>query len=309
MHHISLIAILEPFSDSSHVQIFRHQLAMDYAMSNCNGKIWLFWNLDIDCKILDEDDQHVTCEIAHNELQTQFTTTIIYAKCKDLLRRPLWDRMLQQANDTANSPWCAVGDYNVITSMDEKLGGVPYNMRKSLEFIAVIEACGLMDLGFSGQKFTWSNKRGIHSRVWKRLDRAMVNDSWLEKMPQTTITHLPAVGSDHCPLLMEMISREEDHIKYFKFLNCWTDQPNFSDIVKACWDRPIEGNNMWKFHQKLKRLSNTLSSWSRGNLVIFSLKSRSTKRRSGLLRRTSFIHTMRPTGQTFINLMQSTSGF
>ncbi|KAH0639244.1 hypothetical protein KY285_035830 [Solanum tuberosum] len=83
-------------------------------------------------------------------------------------------------------------------------------------------------------------------------------------MPQTTITHLPSVGSDHCPLLMEMIVREEDHIKYFKFLNCWTDQPKFIDNVKTCWERPIEGNNMWRFHQKLKRLSNTLSSWSRG---------------------------------------------
>ncbi|KAH0639245.1 hypothetical protein KY290_036523 [Solanum tuberosum] len=150
MHHISFTAILEPFSDSTQVQLFRHQLAMDHAMSNCNGKIWLFWNLDVDCKVLDEDEQQVTCEMAHNELQTKFITTIIYAKCKDQLRRPLWDRMLHQANATTNSPWCAVGDCNVITSMDEKLGGVPYNMRKSLEFIAVIEACGLMDLGFSG---------------------------------------------------------------------------------------------------------------------------------------------------------------
>ncbi|KAG5599273.1 hypothetical protein H5410_030643 [Solanum commersonii] len=56
-----------------------------------------------------------------------------------------------------------------------------------------------------------------------------------------------------------MTAREEDHIKYFKFLNCWVDQPKFLDIVKAFWDRTVEGNNMWRFHQKLKRLSNTLS--------------------------------------------------
>ncbi|KAG5606153.1 hypothetical protein H5410_027645 [Solanum commersonii] len=120
-----------------------------------------------------------------------------------------------------------------------------------------------MDLGFSGQKFTWSNNKGIQQRVWKRLDRALVSDAWLEKMPQTTITHLPSVQSDHCPLLMEMSAREDDHIRYFKFLNRWTDQPNFLDIVRACWERTVEGNNMWKFHQKLKRLSNTLSTWSR----------------------------------------------
>ncbi|KAK4707013.1 hypothetical protein R3W88_033427 [Solanum pinnatisectum] len=139
-------------------------------------------------------------------------------------------------------------------------------MRKSFDFIAVIEACGLIDLGFSGPKYTWSNKRGIHHRIWKRLDRTLVNDNWLEKMPQTNITHLPSVGSDHCSLLMEMIPKEEEHIKYFKFLNCWTEQPNFIDTVKACWERKVEGNSMWRFHQKMKRQSNTLSAWSRREL-------------------------------------------
>ncbi|KAG5580297.1 hypothetical protein H5410_050924 [Solanum commersonii] len=83
------------------------------------------------------------------------------------------------------------------------------------------------------------------------------------KITFTTITHLPSVGSDHCPLLMEMTEKEEDYIKYFKFLNCWADQPKFLDTVKACWERIVEGDSMWRFHQKMKRLSNTLSHWSR----------------------------------------------
>ncbi|XP_049343830.1 uncharacterized protein LOC125808125 [Solanum verrucosum] len=92
----------------------------------------------------------------------------------------------------------------------------------------------------------------------------MVNDSWLEYMPQTTIIHLPSVGSDHYPLLMEMNARRDDHIKYFKFLNYCADQPNFLDIVQACWDKELEGNSMWRFHQKIKRLACTLSAWSKG---------------------------------------------
>ena len=100
-----------------------------------------------------------------------------------------------------------------------------------MDFIAVIDACGLVDIGFSGQKFTWSNKRGINNKIWKRLDRAMVNDSWLESMPQTTITHLSSTASNHCPLLMEMTSKDSNHIKYFKFLNCWVDTPLLLEIV------------------------------------------------------------------------------
>jgi len=102
MHQLSIIAILEPFLDKTHVQSFKNQLAMDQAVSNCNGKIWLFWNTDIDCVILEEDEQQITCDIRHNELQTNFTYTFVYAKCKDHLRRPLWDRMLHHAAGNNN---------------------------------------------------------------------------------------------------------------------------------------------------------------------------------------------------------------
>ena len=152
--------------------------------------------------------------------------TFVYAKCKNHLRRPLWDKMIHKDSLNEN-PWCTVGDFNVITSVEEKLGAVPYNMRNSMDFIADIEACGLLDIGFSGNKFRWSNKRGINHRIRKRLDRAMINDSWLEKMPQTTITHLSSTVSDDCPLLIEMVSTTTYHTMYFKFLNCWVDNPHF----------------------------------------------------------------------------------
>ncbi|XP_055826362.1 uncharacterized protein LOC129894731 [Solanum dulcamara] len=261
IHQISLFAILEPFSDSSQIHQFRNQLNMDNAISNPNGKIWLFWNKDVDCRILENGEHVITCEIFHVMNPNQFRVSFVYAKCKDHLRRPLWDNMLQHSNTTL--PWCTLGDFNVITEPEEKLGGVTYNMRKSLEFISIIQACGLQDLGFSGQKYTWSNQRGIFFRIWKRLDRGMVNDKWLEVMPQTTITHLPTVGSDHCPLLLEFTEHHQHQIKYFKFMNCWTDHHSFMDTVSNCWNRNIEGNPMWCFHQKMKRLSNTLSRWSR----------------------------------------------
>ncbi|KAK4721510.1 hypothetical protein R3W88_011743 [Solanum pinnatisectum] len=216
---------------------------MDHAAGNPNGKIWLFWTNDTTCKVLETDEQQITCEINHTAIPETYIKTFVYAKCKEYLRKPLWDRLLHFADTRNATPWCTVGDFNVITDTDEKLGGNIYNMRKSMDFIGIIEACGLMDLGFNGPRFTWSNQRGINFRIWKRLDRAMVNDTWLQNMPHTTITHLPSVGSDHCPLLMEMNSRPDNHIKYFRFLNY--------------------GNPMWTFHQKMKRLASTLSVWSK----------------------------------------------
>ena len=33
--------------------------------------------------------------------------------------------------------------------------------------------------------------------------------------------------------------------------------------MKACWDREVNGNSMWRFRHKMKRLSNTVSKWSK----------------------------------------------
>ncbi|KAH0665370.1 hypothetical protein KY285_026576 [Solanum tuberosum] len=190
----------------------------------------------------DEDGEEELCNMWKSKIS--FFITIVYAKCKDYLRRQLWDRLIHFSN--MNIPWCTIGDFNVITTPDEKQGGIPYNMNKSFEFIATIEACGLMDLGYTGQTYTWCNHRNEEARVWKRLDRAMVNDNWLQGIPQTTITHLHSVGSDHCPLLMEIVDKVKQPIKYFKFLHCWTKHEEFNNVVKACWDREVEGNPMWR---------------------------------------------------------------
>ncbi|KAG5604805.1 hypothetical protein H5410_026297 [Solanum commersonii] len=265
IHHVSMIAVLEPFSDNNNINMFKSMLAMDHATSNINGKIWLFWNTDISCTVLEADEQQVTCEISHTEVQGNYIKTFVYAKCKEYLREPLWDKLLHFADTRDTTPWCTVGDFNVITDIDEKLGGIPYNMRKSLEFIGVIEACGLMDLGFNGPKFTWSNQRGINFRIWKRLDRAMVNDSWLQNMPHTCITYLPSVGSDHCPLLMEMV-RGHEIASSISIPCCWVEQPSFEEAVSLSLlleTGPWKGNPMWIFHQKMKRLASTLSAWSK----------------------------------------------
>lgn len=140
---------------------------------------------------------------------------------------------------------------------------VRYNMKKHFELIFIVEACGLINIGFSGQRFTWCNQRCIAQKIMKRLVKAVVNDTWIESMPQTTITHLPSTRSHHSRHLMELIAIDKDYTKYHKFLNCWVDNPSFMNTVKTFWEREVEGNVIWKFHKELIRLANTWRKWSK----------------------------------------------
>ncbi|KAG5576483.1 hypothetical protein H5410_056617 [Solanum commersonii] len=252
MHQLSMIAILEPFADNSHLNIVRIQLQIDQA---------LFWSGEITGNNHENSEQHIIGEFKHSVLTERFMVSLIYAKCQEHMRRPLWDRLLHYAS--RDIPWCTIGDFNVIKNIEEKLGGMPYNMNKSFDFISVIEACGLIDLGYTGLPFTWCNQRAAQVIVWKRLDRSMVNDKWLEVMPQTTIEHLSSVGFDHSPLLIEMVRKTGSHTKYFKFLHRWVDNKNFLETVQKCWDREVTSTPLRQLHQKMKRLTTTLSNWSK----------------------------------------------
>ena len=62
---------------------------------------------------------------------------------------------------------------------------------------------------------------------------------------------------------MEMVRANESHIKYFKFLHFWVENVTFMKTVQQCWEKRVTGNHMWRLHQKMKRVSSTLSNWSK----------------------------------------------
>ncbi|XP_058094544.1 uncharacterized protein LOC131240378 [Magnolia sinica] len=51
------------------------------------------------------------------------------------------------------------------------------------EVIGEINATGLVDAGFSGNKFTWYNNQFGNARVWARLDRVLLNTEWMNSFP------------------------------------------------------------------------------------------------------------------------------
>ena len=52
-------------------------------------------------------------------------------------------------------PWVVFGDFNEITHSEEKLGWMEQDQIRS--FRECLSTCGFIDLGFVGQKCTWSN--------------------------------------------------------------------------------------------------------------------------------------------------------
>ncbi|XP_059302171.1 uncharacterized protein LOC132054125 [Lycium ferocissimum] len=149
---------------------------------------------------------------------------------KEHLRKPLWESPHSCCN-YISGPWCLSGDFNVIMDAEEKKVEI-LEACKSWDFIDSMEECGMMDAGFSGPRFTWCNARDKRHRIWKRLDRALINQEWIAKYSRISVEHLASTGSDHT--LMLILSKEVGRMIY-KATSC----------------------------VKLKLLSKNLSKWSR----------------------------------------------
>ncbi|XP_060202876.1 uncharacterized protein LOC132631305 [Lycium barbarum] len=115
-----------------------------------------------------------------------YLVSAVYAKCSARERRDLWDS-IDNIKNIWDGPWCIGGDFNVIMDPKEKCGGNPYRASKSLDFISIMEACGLMNIGFTGPRFTWCNNRRPQKRIWKRLDRVLINDIWANDFNSNTV--------------------------------------------------------------------------------------------------------------------------
>lgn len=247
IHKVSFVALLEPFVHSSNnynLDHYKRKLGLQHAIANCNGKIWCFWNGDYTCNAISNHKQELTLSIQHAMVKDTHWVTIVYAKTKARRRKKLWHH-LEQVKDSIHGPWSIFGDFNTIMQASEKKGGRPHRLRKRRDFIRCMDNCGVVDAGYSGNDFTWSNNRKKRKRISERLDRVFYNDEWSEYFPIVTVRHLPRTGSDHNMLLMQCNIDEPPAIKYFKFLNFWVQQPGFQSLVKSIWEEDIIGNAMW----------------------------------------------------------------
>ena len=129
--------------------------------------------------------------------------TVVYAKCDHIQSRALWSYLVDLP--FVSKPWMVVGDFNTIVSSEERKGGSIPSLSTMNDFVSVINSLALQDYGYVGSTFTWCNKHQGRTRMWQRLDRALVSVEWGEKFSITSVEHAGMGQSDHCPLIRPLI--------------------------------------------------------------------------------------------------------
>ncbi|XP_074288423.1 uncharacterized protein LOC141613582 [Silene latifolia] len=226
------------------------------------GRIWVVWKPHLyDVSFLDYDAQYIHMRIADKSTGKSFFYTVIYAfnGINDMV--PLWIS-LKRMSTQVSGPWLVGGDFNCVLQAKERLGG-SFNMAEAEPFQQCLEDCEVMDIQATGSFYTWNNKQPVETRVYSRLDRALVNQHWTDQFPTVYANFLPEGHFDHNPCLIGLADSGQHRNMPFKYFNMWSLSPDFHNCVSISWQYRYEGTKMFRVIQKLRRLKPALKSINR----------------------------------------------
>ncbi|PRQ56922.1 putative endonuclease/exonuclease/phosphatase [Rosa chinensis] len=256
LHSIDVLAICEPRVQFSKACTTLNNLGFNNSRIvealGFSGGLWLLWNKNkTQVDFIDDNFQPISVKITIPG-SPAWMLSVIYASPTHTSRASLWPYFDNLAAIT-NLPWMLIGDFNeLVSSLDKNCG--PFTGRFG-GLRNWINRNALIDMGFKGSCYTWSN-----NRVKERLDRAFCSCSWRFTFPDAFIQHLPKTRSDHCPILMQLCSNNPINRSSspFRFQAMWFSHTNYSEFVSNSWNG-LHG----EFHSKIMCLSSAISKWNR----------------------------------------------
>ncbi|PPD75268.1 hypothetical protein GOBAR_DD27808 [Gossypium barbadense] len=187
------------------------------------------------------------------------------------------------------------GDFNDILNNVEKEGGRRKPKALMDDFANFLDELNLFDVKTYNGWYTWTNNRYGNGLVKERLDRFIVSEAVMERLPFLTPYIVRQSKSDHEAILMDTDgSKPKDENSnqraWFRYDQCWAKEKGARDIITGIWSNREEDTlekmesirvklGPWQYHRYRnmktrikgleKEISRLIDGPSRGGWAIF----------------------------------------
>ncbi|XP_041027305.1 uncharacterized protein LOC121267465 [Juglans microcarpa x Juglans regia] len=252
------------------IELTRDKLSFDHCFSvdsiGRSGGIAIFWKREIEAELDSYSHNHISISASSNIPSKKRTVTGFYGQPTTAKRSASWD-LLRLIHSRTHNPWLCMGDFNEIMFQDEYFGSNTRPFKQMEEFRLALSDCGLMDIGFGGSKFTWCNKREGFEFTKCGLDRALVNDEWLNLFYSNQVLVLPGQCSDHNPLFINCFNSAQVKApkhKIFRYEVAWGKREGCTELIKAAWlQKPPQASKLDFTREGLNVCRDKLKIWSK----------------------------------------------
>ncbi|XP_062176085.1 uncharacterized protein LOC133881146 [Alnus glutinosa] len=118
------------------------------------GGLLLAWRLGVELECFITNVNTITVWCYSDPVNNPWLLTCVYGSPTYLNRQYFWDNIMK-IGDRFSGPWICIRDFNMILDQSDKFGGLPYATSSRDFFRTFMNTCGMIDLSFSGNPFTW----------------------------------------------------------------------------------------------------------------------------------------------------------
>ncbi|XP_031111750.1 uncharacterized protein LOC116015713 [Ipomoea triloba] len=164
--------------------------------------------------------------------------TFAYVRPNMLAKCRFWENCRTFAS-SIQGPWIVLGDLNDIATSEEQWGSSSINNNLLEKFVESYSACGFLDMGASGPKFTWYRFAGNRVTQMRRLDRVLWNINAQIEFLEAKVVILPRVCSNHNPVLFieKAGSPPNRDIRPSRFEAAWLMREDYNLISEEAVER------------------------------------------------------------------------
>lgn len=174
----------------------------------------------------------------YSDYQCEWWTWNLWARYgpPDRVRREEFWNILCSLVNSGSKMWACIGDFNEVCDQSEKLGGREANSKNNFFLKFFRDDVNGVDIGFSGNTFTWCNKRGCLANIRERLNRVITSIEWRTKFDNAGVIHLNAQCSDHTPILLNLHLDNPNLPRPFRFQKIWIRDSSCANVVRGAWE-------------------------------------------------------------------------
>ncbi|XP_027096192.1 uncharacterized protein [Coffea arabica] len=227
---------------------------------NKAGGMALLWKDEV--KILEVLTTAFTIEahVEDAEVNSDWWFIGIYASCDNQIRKQQW-QVIERLKRLWGERWLIAGDFNDIVSNEEKWGGSSRLESSFQDFKQFINGNHLLDIGFVGHPWTWSNNWEQGGDIKQRLDRGLCSYPWSQVYEKIHCTHIASYASDHSILLFDTMMNIGRRKKRFYFDKRWLKRDDIGEVVRSAWENEFNGSRMFQVVMKIKNCRVALLKW------------------------------------------------
>ncbi|TYJ17202.1 hypothetical protein E1A91_A09G035900v1 [Gossypium mustelinum] len=231
----------------------------------------LMWRAGVNVSIQNYSKFHID-SLVRLEDDAVLRFTGFYGQTDSSQRQQAWN-MLRRVSDKVTEGWIVGGDFNAILNDSEKEGGRCKPKILIEDFGNFLEELKLTDVKPCNRWFTWTYNREGDRLVKERLDRFVVSDATMEKLPFLTSFIIHQSKSDQEAIMMDSEGSRPNNAKagqraWFRYDTCWADEQELKDIISGIWlnkdcsmidkmDLTRDKLGPWQYH-RFRRMTNKI---------------------------------------------------